>query len=211
MSRSRLLKDVAYDKLREMILKGELVPNSNLTESKLVSILDMSRTPIRSALEKLQMEGFVEIHSNLGIVIKDLSVQQTKDLIDFRIAIETYSLKNVMSHINSNQIIHLENMLRNQKKLVQTRKAYEFMIEDTNFHQALIEMSGNELFSQYIKNTKDRLFSNGVKIFDLLPKRIEESYHEHFQIVEAIKMNNVEEVVKRMEEHLLNGKKVLLS
>ena len=71
-----LMKERAYADLKRMILDGELVPGSFLAERQLAARLGMSKTPVRSALERLEAEGFLSISPHQGAIVRELAVRE---------------------------------------------------------------------------------------------------------------------------------------
>src|SRR5690625_726743 len=93
-----------------------------MSENSLVEDLNMSRTPIREALFKLQHEGFLQIISNQGIVVNDMSINRLENLIDMRVAIETFSLRQSAIFIDESDFIYLEKTIQDQVKACEEKK-----------------------------------------------------------------------------------------
>ena len=81
-----LLKERAYDEIKRLILTGELNPGTFLAERQLAARLGMSKTPVRSALERLESEGFISISPQQGAIIRDLSLDEIADQYEIRTA-----------------------------------------------------------------------------------------------------------------------------
>ena len=85
-----LLKERAYTEIKQRILSGVLAPSTFLSERQMAGQLAMSKTPIRAALQRLEVEGLVTISPQQGIIVRDLSVHEIADLYEMRAALETY-------------------------------------------------------------------------------------------------------------------------
>src|SRR5690625_5051169 len=94
---SLTLKDKAYLKIKQLILKGELKPGEFITEREFVNRLGMSRTPIRSAFDRLEIEGLINNSPNKGPIIAEISVRKAVDIYDVRIALESHVVKQLAS------------------------------------------------------------------------------------------------------------------
>ena len=187
-----------------MILKGE---ETHTSETALVEELNMSRTPIREALHRLQHEGFVEILSNQGIIIRELSIKERIDLNDMRVAIETYSLKQAIEKMETKDFIVLEKIIRKQKKANERNELFDFLKEDAQFHQYLLEVVGNSVFISMYQNARERLFTvRDSKNIQNRPDIISRLIKEHEEIVRALKEKNGELAVRQLEEHITQGK-----
>jgi DNA-binding GntR family transcriptional regulator len=211
MSRRVLLKHQAYEKIKEKILKGDYIDNNYITENQLVEELEMSRTPIREALQRLQHEKFLTITSNQGIVIKELSIKDTNDMLDLRLAIELFSLRNSVHLLSMEHLHYLEDLVRKQEVTHQQGNAFLFTELDAEFHQYLLKISDNELFDQMMLNIRERLFCHGTRIFKRNPVRMLQSINEHIGIIEGLKSGQFESAITQMEQHIINGKMRLMS
>lgn len=83
------LSDIAYLKIKDLIIRDEL-SGPIVSESELATLLNMSRTPIREALNRLQNDEFLEVYPKRGIYIKEMTVSETNDLMNVRLAIELF-------------------------------------------------------------------------------------------------------------------------
>ncbi|WP_103107862.1 GntR family transcriptional regulator [Brevibacillus reuszeri] len=206
----QFLKDIAYEKIKERILQGYYEEGST-SENELVKELQMSRTPIREALQRLQYDGLVKIYSNQGVFFQDLSVKQVNDLFDMRIAIETFSLRKAVSSITSGQLEKLEQELVKQQKALDEQDPMAFMKNDAAFHSYLIGLADNQFIDPAFKNIRERLFHHGSLVYKKNPDLLRQSLQEHRSIVEAIQANDVKAATWAMETHLENSKKIELS
>ena len=96
-----LLKDQAYENLKNLILEEVFAPGTFLSERQLAARLDMSKTPIRSALERLETEGFVTVSPQQGIVVRESSLREIVDLFDIRIALEVFVVQSIAGRLNA--------------------------------------------------------------------------------------------------------------
>ncbi|MFE1629303.1 GntR family transcriptional regulator [Brevibacillus reuszeri] len=206
----QFLKDIAYEKIKERILQGYYEEGST-SENELVKELQMSRTPIREALQRLQYDGLVKIYSNQGVFFQDLSVKQVNDLFDMRIAIETFSLRKAVPVITSGQLDKLEQELIKQQKALDEQDPMAFMKNDAAFHSYLIGLADNQFIDPAFKNIRERLFHHGSLVYKKNPDLLRQSLQEHRSIVEAIQANDVKAATWAMETHLENSKKIELS
>src|SRR5205823_13426599 len=94
-----LLKDDAYERIKQLIQTQVFKPGTFLAERELAARLGMSKTPVRSALERLQTEGFVQIAPKQGAVVREPSLHEIVDMIDFRIALEPYVLRRLVGRL----------------------------------------------------------------------------------------------------------------
>jgi len=198
MSKKSLLKDIAYEKIKEKILTED---DQYTSENSLVNQLEMSRTPIREALQRLMHEGYIKIMPNQGIAITDLSVKELNDITEYRIAIESTSLKQAVHLLNEDHYDNLQEIIERQKEAFNQNNVVRFIQSDVDFHLYLLEIVGNELFIQGFQHVSGRVFrlrrkmkSNPIQLL----KRIE----EHIRIIELLKDRNLDLALEELENHL---------
>src|SRR6185503_14051620 len=118
----RLLADRAYDALKSSLQSGKYPPGTFLSERQLALGLGMSKTPLKSALVRLEQEGFLRISPQQGIVVREPSVQEIVEIFDLREAIETFVVRRIAGKLTSDQASQIKQNLRKQEEAV--RKAH---------------------------------------------------------------------------------------
>ncbi|WP_054948778.1 GntR family transcriptional regulator [Numidum massiliense] len=205
------LKEKAYIELRNLILKGSLEPGEFLTERSLVERLNMSRTPIRSALERLEAEGFVKQSPKQGIVVEELSIKKAVDIYDLRMALESYVGKKLaVSQLPEKGIYLLRQNLAEQKKYMETGDYTGFVAKDYEFHLTLVRLYDNKEIINIIEQIQDRLYQIAIKVLRKDAERIVVSYEDHQRIVENILNGEGEKAATEIVNHLDFGKRILI-
>lgn len=204
------LKDIAYEKIKTLIVHGDLAPGEFLSEGFLCEQLEMSRTPIRSALQRLEHDGILRIHPKQGIYICDISVKQINEVYEIRIALETFALRKLSKRIKKHQLEELHDILRQQYEYVKSENFNLSLEYDTMFHLKIMEFIENEQMLEMFKSIRDKLKFYGNEVLKKKANRLRQTYEEHLLILEELEKGNTEEVVKKIEEHLQNGRRTLL-
>jgi DNA-binding GntR family transcriptional regulator len=112
-----LLKERAYDELKRRILNDDYPPGSFLAERRLAEQLGMSKTPVKAALERLELEGFICVSPQQGIVVREFSVHEIADLYEIRAALESYTMRLIAGRLSEAQIARLRANLAALKKI----------------------------------------------------------------------------------------------
>jgi DNA-binding GntR family transcriptional regulator len=199
------LHEIAYEKIKEKIMRGDFSEVNYTSQNLLVEELKMSRTPIVAALQRLQQEGFLKVISNQGILIQEPSINEINDFFDMRLAIETYSMKNLGEPLTDEDFHRLDEIIQEQIKCSESKDYLRFAQYDADFHQYLLQAGGNSLFVQTMSNIRQRLFFKTT--YNLKKRqRMTTSIAEHESILDALKKGSIELGVKLLEEHLENGK-----
>jgi DNA-binding GntR family transcriptional regulator len=205
------LKEKAYQELIKFILNGELKSGEFLTERSLVERLEMSRTPIRSALERLEAEGHVTYTPNKGIFVTELTIDKVVDFYDFRVAIESHVVKKLASKtLTEEEILWFEQNLNRQKECLESNDYAQFTTDDSEFHRMLARVYGNMEIVQTMERLQDKLFRIALKVLRKESSRIQTSYEDHARIFNLILEGKAEEAAQHMTQHLEFGRRILL-
>jgi DNA-binding GntR family transcriptional regulator len=206
------LKETAYLKLRAMILNGELNPGDFLTERMLVEQLEMSRTPIRAALERLDVEGLANYTPNKGLVVAELSLGKAVDIYDFRMAMESYVVRKLANRAWTKEEIEWFDLnLALQRKHAEQNDYTLFTDADSQFHLKLAQTYENWEIVQAMEQLQDKLYRIALNVLRKDPSRIQVSYEDHEQILAHIIQKEPDKAVERMVRHLEFGKRILIS
>jgi DNA-binding GntR family transcriptional regulator len=205
-----LLKEQAYTALKERIVSGSFPPGSFLSERKLVEQFGMSKTPIRSALERLEAEGLVAVSPRQGIVVREPSIQEIADLFAIRWAIERYVLESLAGRLTKDQVHHIKDNLRKQQQAVQTDDLANAIQLDGEFHALFCEFLGNQEILRVIQQLRERMTLIIALVFKRNTERMLPNWKEHAAIAEAVIAGNGDTAVARLKAHLDYGKQMLL-
>lgn len=208
---SGLLKEVAYVKIRDAILRGEFTPIEFLSESKLIDFLGMSKTPIKSAIDRLEAEGLVQVAPKQGIVVTELSLDKVRDIFDLRIALETFVSEQICGKINIEQQKEIEGNLTESENAVFHGDEKHFAEVDSEFHLLLSKCSGNAVLYKTLSNYQTLLFRIVLNVLHKDPNRMVNSHKDHVNIYEAILGNDAALARNLVKEHLNYGKYILLN
>ncbi|MBP1933560.1 GntR family transcriptional regulator [Ammoniphilus resinae] len=206
------LKEKAYYEIRKLILNGVLKPGEFLTERELVERLKMSRTPIRSAMERLEAEGLINNSPNKGPIVAEISLKRAVDIYDFRIALESHVVKKLaVTQWDEESYRRLTDNLAEQKRFLDEKNDVEFTKKDAEFHQELAAIYGNEEIIEMMEKIQDRLQLLALRVFRKDSLRLQRYYDDHVEILELISKGSGEEASRKMIQHLEIGKGILIS
>jgi DNA-binding GntR family transcriptional regulator len=201
----------AYDDLKELFQNGTYAPGDFLTEGELARRLRMSKTPVRTALTRLEMDGFVTVSPQQGIVVREPSVQEIIDLFDIRIALETFVVRRLAGNLTTDQATRLRVNLDLQGRAVKDRDNETATRLDTDFHLMLCEFLDNREITQAMERLRGKLHRIILGIQRKSPERISDGWREHEAIAESITQGKGEQAAQRIIQHLEWGKKFLVT
>jgi DNA-binding GntR family transcriptional regulator len=206
-----LLKDQAYDAIKARILDGEFATGAFLSERTLAERLGMSKTPIRTALERLELERFVTISPQQGIVVRELSLQEIRDHYDIRLALESFVVRRLAGRLTTPQIEALESNIETMRRLVDRGHRADAMYTDADFHQLLCTFLNNQEISRVMRHQREKLYRVILQLQERNPERLQHTLSEHTAIVSAMKQGDGERAAAEMQRHLNNGRQLLVT
>ncbi|MCB1276262.1 GntR family transcriptional regulator [Prosthecobacter sp.] len=205
------LQSRAYAELRRLIASGEFPAGTFLSERQLAAQLEMSKTPVHVALERLESEGFVTISAQQGIVVRGLTVDDIVDHYELREAIESYAVGRVAGRLTEAQRASLEESLENQDAAIKRGDVAELIDLDARFHLLLATFHGNRQIIATMEQLRDKIHQVIVRVTSLNPQRLSESVEEHRGIAKAVLDGDSALAARLAVAHLDAGKRHILS
>ena len=199
------LRDVVFNTLRQAIITGEFAPGERLMEIALANRLGVSRTPVREAIRKLELEGLVKIIPNKGAYVTGITPKDVQDIYMIRSILEGMCARWATEHITPEQIEQLEEIVLLSEFHLKKDKDKVVQVSDLDgkFHHVLYEASNSRImehtlsdFHKYVKMA--RMLSVGAK------NRAEKSIEEHKAILEAIKKGDADEAERLANLHIMH-------
>ena len=209
--RQLLLKERAYAEIKQRLLSSAFAPGSFLAERQLASQLGMSKTPVRAALERLELEGFITVSPQQGIIVRELSVHEIADQYEIRAALETYVVRTVAGRLTPAQVARVRANLDAQEVNCRDCDVERSVVLDAEFHTLFCEFLGNREILRVMGQLRAKIHRVIAQVFKINPGRVATSYQEHRAIADAVIKGDAAAAVRRVEEHLELGKRHLLS
>lgn len=205
-----LMKDKAYQRIKDRILLDKFGPGTFLSERQVAAWLGMSKTPIKAAFERLDHEGFITISPQQGVVVRDLNIQEIADHFELRIALESFVVRNIAGRLTSEQRKSLQKSITDQKTSLEKGNVSESVRLDGEFHALICSFLGNQELSRVMRELKDKIYRVVRRVYSRHGNRPQSSFEEHEKISKLIVQGKVKEAANAMIEHLENGRQFLL-
>lgn len=203
------IKEQVYNVIKDNILNGYFKPGEKLQEKRIAEDLNVSRSPVREAIKELIGEGLLESIPNKSIYVKKLSNKDIIDIFEFRSMIEKYAIDKTILNLTEEKIKRLDELLEELEESYKANDFHEYCQVDVSIHNEIILMSENMVVYNAIKN----IFSlmQPFRIISLhSPKRFDESFFEHKEILEGIKEKNFERAWNANSTHLKLAKEEII-
>ena len=202
------LNTLAYNSIRQKIVACEYAPGTFLNEEFLTEDLNLSRTPVRDALGRLEQEGLIQIRPKRGIMVTGLSINDINMIFEMRMLYEPYVILNYGSLMPEKKLAEFYNIFCNTKinENFAEKKDYYYDL-DTDFHSMIIHSCPNIYIHQNYNliSTQDIRFRHMTG--DCSVSRLEETFKEHLAIITPCIQKNWEEAAEKMRIHIQESKK----
>ncbi|MFJ3520907.1 GntR family transcriptional regulator [Pseudomonas sp. NPDC090203] len=191
-----------YRQLKDDIFEFRLMPGDRFSESEVAERVQASRTPVRQALYRLEREGYLLVHFRSGWQVRAFDFNYFEELYDVRIVLETAALARLgQMDLQANEQIEILRETWQVSESERLQDAAQVSALDERFHCALVEAAGNaEMARMHLEITeKIRI----IRRLDFTQgPRIEATYVEHGQILQALLERRVELAQQLLRSHI---------
>jgi DNA-binding GntR family transcriptional regulator len=193
--------EVAYRTLKEKIITLELPPATLISEAQLMNELNLGRTPIREALQRLALDNLVVILPRRGTIVADLNMSDLQKIFELRLELEPYAARLAAARATERQIVTMEALFVNADELIQRGDNYDLIRLDREAHRLLAKAARNE----FLEETLDWLYSHVLRLWYVSlhgVSRLGSAIEEHRDIVTAVKAGDGERAAAIMRRHI---------
>lgn len=197
----RSSKEKAYRLIKQSIITRAFAPGQFLSENELSRSLGVSRTPIREALQALEVEGFVTLIPHRGAQVAEISLKDLDEVYELRLVLERLAGQKLIERGNEICLQQMTDLLAAQVELAQSNKSVEFIAADREFHLALMRAAGNERLYRFYDSLRDHLLRLGLEAIQT-PGRMAQVLDEHQAILAGLKAASYPKFNEAITAHL---------
>lgn len=197
------LRDVVFNTLRRAILRGELKPGERLMEIQLANKLGVSRTPIREAIRKLELEGLVIMIPRKGAEVAEITEKSLRDVLEVRCALEELAVQLACDRIQKEELRELHEAAERFRDILGSDDITQIAQADEAFHDVIFIATGNERLIQLLNNLREQMYRYRIEYLkkkDCYPQLLA----EHQTIIEAIEGHDKEKATEITNIHINN-------
>ena len=201
---SNLKREIAYQRLSDAIVLGQLKPGEKVTQEMVAEMLQIGRTPLREALRQLETEGRVEVVPNKGAFVRKLTVQEVEQCYEVLSVLEGYAVKRATRLLDSSAFKEFQAI---EKRMMVAAKARDFdkcLEENALFHRCFHQVVQNALLSKQIEDLRRQTYRYRTFVVSI-SDNVEKFVAEHRNVVKAVATGNAERAGKAMQQHVLNA------
>jgi DNA-binding GntR family transcriptional regulator len=191
--------ETAYGRLKEAIQAGDLTPGQRIRENEMASWLEMSRTPVREALRRLEADGLLTSTPYRGMVISELDHQAVMELYSMREVLEGTAAGLAARHASGAEIAVLKDIVDNELDAVGDPR--RIASHNKHFHGALYRVAHNRYLLKTLNVLSDAMALLGMTTM-AITGRSETAHGEHLAVVAAIEAHDPVAAEAGMREHI---------
>ncbi len=197
------LRDVVFNALRRAILRGELKPGERLMEIQLANKLGVSRTPIREAIRKLELEGLVLMVPRKGAEVAEITEKNLRDVLEVRCALEELAVQLACDRIDPERMQQLLDAAAHFRDILGTADITELGEADEAFHDVIFQATDNRRLIQLLNNLREQMYRYRIEYLkkkECYPQLLE----EHAAIIQAIREHDKAKATEITVQHINN-------
>ena len=202
------LREVVFRTLRQSLLKGELKPGERLMEVNLAKKLGVSRTPVREAIRKLELEGLVIMLPRRGAEVAGITEKSLRDVLEVRKVLEELAIELACKRMTKEQVRLLEVSSNSFRIAVGKAEPIEIAGADEAFHDIIFAGTGNDKLVLLLNNLREQMYRYRLE-YVKNPRQWKPLMEEHDKILEAIKNRDVKAAKDIIGMHIDNQEKAV--
>ncbi|MPW25055.1 FCD domain-containing protein [Alkalibaculum sp. M08DMB] len=202
------LREIVFTTMRQAIIDGDFKPGQRLMEVQLADQMGVSRTPVREAIRKLELEGLVIMVPRKGAYVAGLSSEDIKEVVEIRAVLEGFAAKKASLNSTEQDIERLEEMLIRFQEAASENNVLNLINYDAEFHDVIYKSTKNSKLIQMINGLKEQVQRYRVAYFtqvhntDMLLK-------QHRSMLDAIKSKDGNLARQIAEEHIATTEELI--
>lgn len=202
------LSEIAYHKIKELIVTLKLGPRDQVDEEWVAEELSIGRTPIREALFRLNAENLVEVVHGRGFFVQDITLSNLRDLFETMLILERSAVALAANRIQTDQIEDLQRINSDLRQAWLEQNFLHVTLLNSRFHRIIYKAMDNSFLFSYLDNLQNQsqrlaymCFSKDLSSYDM-QSHAKLSIKDHQSIIELFKQGNDIEAVKVISEHV---------
>ncbi|GAA3188537.1 GntR family transcriptional regulator [Streptomyces ramulosus] len=190
-----------YTHVKDAVLQRRYEGGMLLTEGELAEAVGVSRTPVREALLRLEVEGLIKLYPKKGALVLPVSAQEIADVVETRLLVEQYAASRAVPASEA-LLDELAKHLRTMRERSAAGDLAAVSVADRCFHAALVRNTGNQILNRLYEQLRDRQLRMGVAVMHAHPDRIAKNVTEHAEILEALRTGDAEAATAAVHRHV---------
>jgi DNA-binding GntR family transcriptional regulator len=199
---SLLLREFAYERLKDALQHADLSPGQPLSETRLSQALGISRTPVREALHQLAQEGLVQVIPGRAVTVAAPSVRSIMDVVHLRLLLEPELVRLATETVTEPEIVALGNTVDKMEIACAKNDQTAWSRADTEFHEILGNACPNKLLGEIVVQMRNRAHHLANIDSQTNPTRLAACTAEHREIIDFIAARDGDGAAEATRRHI---------
>ena len=204
------LRDVVFNTLRQAIITGEFAPGERLMEISLANRLGVSRTPVREAIRKLELEGLVIMIPRKGAQVARITEKNLRDVIEIRTVLEEFAAVLACERIDQAVLHDLRQAHEDFIRSVENGDILDIVDKEETFHYTIFRATNNDRLISIINNLREQFYRYRMEYVKDIRQR-SNLVEEHRELLDAISSRDSIKAKELMKTHLLNQQQEVIN
>lgn len=195
------LRDLAYEAIKYRIITCSFKPGEYVNEARVAAILGLGRTPVHQAIDRLMLEGMVQVIPRKGVIVKPVSLDEVMQIIEARFIVEPQGVRLAAERADENDIAALADILARAQQWTAVRNVEQMMLLDREFHLVLVRAARNDVIADILRKLHERSLRFWfISLTDI-------GHHgavqqEHQAILKAVRDRDLDATEAAMRQHI---------
>ena len=199
----RTLHDELLERIRQMIIDGDLEPGDKVPEKELCERFGVSRTPLREALKVLASEGLVTLTPNRGAMIADLTLDDLEEAFPVMGALEALSGEMACANITDQELASIKQLHEKMVAHYEARELRPYFRTNQQIHELILAAAGNRTLSSLYRSLEGRI-RQARYLANMSTTRWTQAVQEHERILKALEARDGAALAQILNSHLAN-------
>jgi DNA-binding GntR family transcriptional regulator len=209
----RNMSDEVYEALKERIISRQFVPGQRLRLVEIERQMGVSRTPVKDALNRLAMQGLVEIRPRKGSFVTDLAPAKIAESFDVRRVLEVYAVELAAQRVTESQLQQLRDIVKELRRLTSVEDWDQIYLEyvalDHELHRLIMEFAANKRLEEIWEQVNVHVQMARAR-YPRAERELNLAQEEHEQILKAFEAKDIAALQRTMGHHIERAKQSLL-
>lgn len=197
-----------FENLKRAIIQGEVAPGDRLVESRIAEVMDISRTPVREAIHKLEREGLLKRLPRGGFTVVSLTGQEIEETFGIRCVLERYAARLAAANHREEDLVPLQEKITEFQKSLDAGRMDDLPRINTAFHNLLYDLCKSPKLIKMISDLRDQIYRFRRIILNV-EAMARVSNQDHRRMLKAIRDRDLEKVESLVQEHIMRGKEIV--
>lgn len=198
---SQSLRDSAYEAIKLKIITCAFKPGEYINELQLSSLLKIGRTPVHQALDRLMVEGMVDVIPRKGVIVKPVSLNEVLQIIEVRLINECYCARLAAERAGDADFAEMEDVLKRARHWTSLRNVVNMMLLDREFHLLVARAAKNDVVAELLRALHERSLRFWFISLNE-PRQYERVHEQHDAILQAVRRRDPDKAEAEMRRHI---------